>query len=432
MKKLLSFIIIFLILAGGIFIAYRYNYIPHRKFSDSDFGITRKASTQDADNDGIEDYEDILKSARDYLATKPKYKSKYYASTGYPNDEYGVCTDVVAVALGGAGYDLMQLVSEDIEAHGEDYDIDEPDSAIDFRRVKNLRVYFKHTAEELTTDINEIDKWQAGDIVIWKNHIGLISDNRNSKGIPFVLHNANPIQASYEEDILEIWGEIVGHYRLKGGDIIEDIYSENDEQSKNAEQTLSDATEIEDTSESNDSENQIETSESDNSGTNTTENEEGDGSSDDSQKSEDAESKPLITSASDLDFHCIDLSTGKYTFTYNGEVYTATYIPDNWKIIDSYKINNEHDMTIICQALIDEHPIHGADMSSYRTADDMVYEWFQHNLLYEMLPSDSQWIQHAKDVDFDPKDQNKSFEELYEDRTGKELSLEDIFSHVID
>ena len=422
MKKLLSFIIIFLILASGIFIAYRYNYIPHRKFSDSDFCITRKVSLQDVDSDGIEDYEDILKSARDYLATKPKYKSKYYASTGYPNDEYGVCTDVVAFALGGAGYDLMQLVSEDIEAHGEDYDIDEPDSAIDFRRVKNLRVYFKHTAEELTTDINEIDKWQAGDIVIWKNHIGLISDNRNSKGIPFVLHNANPIQASYEEDILEIWGEIVGHYRIKGAE----------SQNTSTDQNASDSNELADALESNDSGNPEDASESANLETNATEMEEGEGSNDYDQESEDSESKPLITSTSDLDFHCIDSSTGKYSFTYNGEVFTATYIPDNWKITDSYKINNEHDMTIICQTLIDEHPIHGADMTSYRTAADMVYEWFQHNLLYEMLPSDSQWIQHAKDVDFDPKDQNKSFEELYEDRTGKELSLEDILSHVID
>ena len=407
MKKIIAYIIIFLILASGIFIAYRYNYIPHRKFSDSDFNITRKTSTLDADNDGIEDYEDILKSARDYLATKPKYKSKYYASTGYPNDEYGVCTDVVAFALGGAGYDLMQLVAEDIEAHGEDYDIEEPDSAIDFRRVKNLKVYFKHTAEELTTDIDEIGEWQEGDIVIWKNHIGLISDNRNSKGIPFVLHNANPIQASYEEDILGIWGEIVGHYRIKGSE------------------TLNVGTNLEDIIADNIPEEAPGNSQSEDLNNNSS-----DSKGEEPVDTEDNESKSLITSAADLNFHCVDSGTGKYSFTYNGEDFTATYIPDNWKITNSYKINNEHDMTIICQTLIDEHPIHGADMASYRTADDMVYEWFQHNLLYEVLPSDSQWIQNARDVDFDPNDQNKSFEEIYEDRTGKELTLEDIFSRI--
>ena len=40
-----------------------------------------------------------------YIFTKPKYKSKYY-NTGYPNDGYGVCSDVVVFALKDAGYDF--------------------------------------------------------------------------------------------------------------------------------------------------------------------------------------------------------------------------------------------------------------------------------------------------------------------------------------
>ena len=50
------------------------------------------------DNDGIDDQTDILNNVREYIKTKPKYKSKYYG-TGYPDDEYGVCTDVVANGL---------------------------------------------------------------------------------------------------------------------------------------------------------------------------------------------------------------------------------------------------------------------------------------------------------------------------------------------
>ena len=50
--------------------------------------------------------------------------------------------------------------------------------------------------------------------MIFENHIGIVSDKRNKDGIPFVIHNANPIQADYEEDILETWGRIVGHYRV--------------------------------------------------------------------------------------------------------------------------------------------------------------------------------------------------------------------------
>lgn len=149
----------------------------------------------------------------------------------------------------------------------------------------------------------------------------------------------------------------------------------------------------------------------------------------DSSAGENNEEAGILTSASDIN---LTDTTGKgadYTFTYGDETFNAQYKTDNWKIIDSYKIDNEADLLIICQALIDEHPIHGADMESYRTAEDMVYEWVQHNLIYAFLPDDSQWKSSAKDVDLDPKDQNKSFEEMYEERTGKELTLEDIFGN---
>lgn len=196
-----------------IFILYRYNYIPHPKYTSEQLGYTTYISICDKDQDGIDDQTDILTSAIRYTETEPKYKSKYY-TTGYPNDEYGVCTDVVAFALQGAGYELMTLVQNDITAHPDVYDIDEPDPNIDFRRVRNLKIYFQHTAIPLTLDITKTEEWQGGDIVIFEKHIGIVSDNRNKKGIPFVIHNANPIQASYEEDILETWGTIVGHYRI--------------------------------------------------------------------------------------------------------------------------------------------------------------------------------------------------------------------------
>lgn len=196
-----------------IFILYRYNYIPHPKYTNEELGYTTYISIYDKDQDGIDDQTDILTSAILYTETEPKYKSKYY-TTGYPNNEYGVCTDVVAFALKGAGYDLMTLVQNDITVHPDAYDINEPDSNIDFRRVRNLKVYFQHTAIPLTLDITKTDEWQGGDIVIFEKHIGIVSNNRNKKGIPFVIHNANPIQASYEEDILETWGTIVGHYRI--------------------------------------------------------------------------------------------------------------------------------------------------------------------------------------------------------------------------
>ena len=169
-------------------------------------------SQLDKDNDGIDDQTDILHNAKNYIKTKPKYKSKYY-ETGYSNDQYGVCTDVVAIALREAGYDLMELVYEDVLKNKEDYKIKVIDKNIDFRRVKNLKIYFNKNAISLTKDIKDIDKWQGGDIVIFEKHIGIISDRRNKKGIPYVIHHANPYQIKYKEDILKKY-KIVGHYRI--------------------------------------------------------------------------------------------------------------------------------------------------------------------------------------------------------------------------
>ncbi len=189
------------------------NYITHKQYYNSDFNIKLCYSSIDKDGDGIDDQTDILESAKTYVSRKPIYKSKYYG-TGYSNDKYGVCTDVVAVALLNSGYDIMELVNQDILQNQDEYNIEIVDKNIDFRRVKNLDTYFKHTAISLTTDITDIAAWQGGDIVVFEKHIGIVSDRRNKKGIPFVIHHANPLQISYEEDILEFHNDIVGHYRI--------------------------------------------------------------------------------------------------------------------------------------------------------------------------------------------------------------------------
>lgn len=205
-----------IILLGICFIIglYYFNVIPHRKYENSDFGIETFKSSMDRDQDSIDDQTDILNSARKYIATKPKYKSRYYEETGYPTDGYGVCTDVVAFALRDAGYDLRELVNQDIEEHKDYYEIEKADKNIDFRRVRNLRVYLENYAISLTTDLEEIDAWQGGDIVIMKGHIGIVSDKRNKKGIPFLIHHANPFQISYEEDVLGSLYKVLGHYRI--------------------------------------------------------------------------------------------------------------------------------------------------------------------------------------------------------------------------
>lgn len=210
-------LIVLLIIGGGLFYFRHYflgtSFAPISAKTNADFGIADQISSVDQDGDGIDDQTDILQGVREYIATQPKYQSRYYAS-GYPDDGYGVCTDVVAYGLRNAGYDLQLLVDQDIRSHPQDYNIQTPDQNIDFRRVRNLKVYFAHTAIPLTTDIYDIDQWQGGDIVIFENHIGVVSDHRNNQGVAYVIHHATPWQESYEQDILEYRNDIVGHYRI--------------------------------------------------------------------------------------------------------------------------------------------------------------------------------------------------------------------------
>ncbi|MCR5086778.1 MAG: DUF1287 domain-containing protein [Lachnospiraceae bacterium] len=217
-KVVVAVLVALLVCGAGIgtYVYFQYQHTSTKRLPDRyDGKIERVRSSVDKDGDGVDDQTDILDGAWAYLNAKhPKYKSVYYADTGWSNDEYGVCTDVVANAMLAAGYNLQELVAADIEAHPEDYDIEKPDSMIDFRRVRNLIVYFRHTAISLTTDPSEILEWQGGDIVIYKSHIGIVSDRRNEEGIPYLIHHSGVWQARYEEDALVSWGEPIGHFRV--------------------------------------------------------------------------------------------------------------------------------------------------------------------------------------------------------------------------
>ncbi len=214
MKKSIKIGICFGVIIIFFFLAIGISFLFRKTYDNEYFHIETYQSKVDKDMDGVEDERDVLESVRSYIARKPKYKSKYY-DTGYPNDQYGVCTDVVAFGLLGAGYDLMTLLNEDVLQNKEEYDIDVVDKNIDFRRVLNVDVYLKRNAISLTTDIYDISNWQGGDIVVFQKHIGIVSDKRNRKGINLLIHHSHPLQFSYEEDVLEsMKGSIIGHYRI--------------------------------------------------------------------------------------------------------------------------------------------------------------------------------------------------------------------------
>ena len=78
MKKWLLIVVVMGVVYVIVMFLYYFNIIPHRMYSNDDFDIDTYVSDVDMDNDGIDDQRDILESVREYIATKPKYKSKYY------------------------------------------------------------------------------------------------------------------------------------------------------------------------------------------------------------------------------------------------------------------------------------------------------------------------------------------------------------------
>lgn len=214
MKKYLTVILVVIILFIFLILNY-FGFLPKRVYSSSDFGIDVITSEIDYNNNGIDDYTEILIGAKKEADNHSTYKSIYY-SGGYPPDDEGVCTDVVWRALKEAGYLLKDLMDEDIRNNLSEYSIDKPDPNIDFRRVVNMNVYLKKNTIVLTNDPYQIEEWQPGDIVVFSNHVAIISDKRNKDGIPYIIHNAG--QPNREEDALIRWYRnkgIIGHYRFK-------------------------------------------------------------------------------------------------------------------------------------------------------------------------------------------------------------------------
>ena len=213
-KNLLFSIILIMILAS---ILSYFGFFQGRKYTLSEFGIETIKSNIDYNDNGIDDYTDILDGAKKDAENKPKYKSEYYAG-GYPPDNIGVCTDVIWRAFKNAGYSLKDMVNNDIKNNQGDYNIYIIDGNIDFRRVSNLRIFFDKYAITLTNDIYNIGEWMPGDIVIFGNnkHIGIVSNYRNSDGVAYILHNGG--QPVREENYL-VRAKVTKLYRFDASKI---------------------------------------------------------------------------------------------------------------------------------------------------------------------------------------------------------------------
>lgn len=209
-----SLIILAFLIVVVIFLVFKFYLLPQKSYTSKDFGITPVISSVDFNGNGMDDYTDILNGAKTEAKNHPKYDGKYYEG-GYPPDDIGVCSDVVWRAFKNAGYCLRDMVNKDIMENPKSYShIEKPDKNIDFRRVKNLKIFFENHAVKLTFNPYEISQWQAGDIVIYNdNHIAIVSDKRNEQGLAYIIHHYSLFQLNFEEDSLNS-SEITGHYRF--------------------------------------------------------------------------------------------------------------------------------------------------------------------------------------------------------------------------
>ncbi len=191
-------------------------------FAYKEWDIPRIISVSDKNNNGISDTDDFIAGGRAEAERAPLYTSNYYQG-GYPPDNEGVCTDVIWRAFRDAGYDLKGMVDKDIRINPRAYPRvgGKPDPNIDFRRVPNLNVFFARHAQKLTTEIipedaDNLALWQGGDIAVFKNpdHIAILSDRRNSRGIPYLLHNDGPFAREGDDFMNWYMRGIVAHYRF--------------------------------------------------------------------------------------------------------------------------------------------------------------------------------------------------------------------------
>ena len=152
-----------------------------------------------------------------------------YVKIDYPNgdvpESQGVCADVVIRSYRKLGIDLQKEVHEDMAENFDLYpklwDLKNPDTNIDHRRVPNLMEFFKRKGRILPITKNPND-YLPGDMVTWslsrgRTHIGIVIDELSSdKQRPLIVHNVGA--GPKINDALFAW-KIIGHFRYSSDGI---------------------------------------------------------------------------------------------------------------------------------------------------------------------------------------------------------------------
>ena len=111
------------------------------------------------------------------------------------------------------------MIHEDMRVNFKKYpqlwEASRADRNIDHRRVPNITKWLTRNDKSLKIT-NTRSNYKAGDIIAWKSgksqHIGILSDKKNSKGNLMIIHNIG--KGAVYQDCLFSYDKIIGHFRF--------------------------------------------------------------------------------------------------------------------------------------------------------------------------------------------------------------------------
>jgi uncharacterized protein YijF (DUF1287 family) len=155
------------------------------------------------------------------------FDSAYY-EIPYPNGDIprskGMAADLVVRCFREVGFDLQQLIHEDMKldfrVYPQLWQATTADENIDHRRVPNLQRFFKRKGQDLKVS-RDVKDYHVGDIVVWalpnaEAHIGIVVPGPEGKlgSTPWVIHHPAYDTVKWEDGLFDY--QILGHFSYPG------------------------------------------------------------------------------------------------------------------------------------------------------------------------------------------------------------------------